>query len=456
MTPESRRWLAFATSVACHIGLTVFLVWVDSTVASERAVARQFEAVLPPSSPTEHKLVWYKLDDSTPAITPDQTLDRSQTPRGELSTSHKVLIAEAEQAKSVRQIIREPDHPEPLPIDVPAPNLVALASLLPKIHKEFVAPPSAGKQDAAVALADAPPVLVDNSATPKDPLASLRPTKMPPKPFIAPKPQGGAQRGSGTGQQDLPAPPSIAAPDSGVEALILGLAPAVAPLPAGSRTGQFAEANLAGVPSSGTIRQPGSVVVPGITASGNTGQATAPKPDSGLTTLPERRVVREIVLAGVNRTMSVPLRPSSRVIPASVEAQFTDRNVYTLVLPSPGLRQYPNDWIMWFSERQQGSQPGTSMRAPIPARKYLTEEPDTAGIPPTLAVLEVSLIIDRNGRVVSPRVLKGAPTEALRITVLAELATWEFEPARRNGIAVDVDAVMEIPMQLPGVSRSGR
>jgi hypothetical protein len=151
----------------------------------------------------------------------------------------------------------------------------------------------------------------------------------------------------------------------------------------------------------------------------------------------------------MHRTMSVPLRPSSRVIPALVEARFAGRDVFTLVVPAPPLPEYTGDWILWFAERQAA--PGLSPRilAPVPIRKYASDE--VAAAPanaPAEGTVQLSAIIDREGRVSAATALAGeALSDAFRLRAVEELRTWEFQPALRNGEPVEVDIVVEISFQ---------
>jgi TonB family protein len=464
MSSGSRKWMSFAASVACHAGVLAFLIWAEAVVEAERAAMPQITlAQLPEYKPLKDKIIRYNLGKSVPQISPEPTTGATKAPQGRLSKTREILVAKSEKPQSTKQIIRQPDHPEPLPKDVPAPNLVAVATPQPKPLKEFVAPPPvrAGRDVKEVELADSAPVIAGDSAL-KNTL-NVKATRLPPKAFVAPKARSGAEQGVQMAQPDLPTAPAAAAPgsmSSGLQALMLGVAPANAPPPKGSRSGSFAEANVAGPPNGGGVHQPGSITEPGITASGGppgggagggSGGAPGGRAGSELAasrgpSIPTRKMVKEIVLPPVNRTVSVPLRPSSRVIPLSVESQFARRNVYTLVIPGPSLRQYPGDWILWFSERASEGQLGGSLRAPLPVRKYVTAEGEETS--PSSASVQLSMVIDKDGKVVSPKVLKGAPSEAFRARALEEIATWEFEPARRNGIAVDVDAVIELQLSV--------
>jgi outer membrane biosynthesis protein TonB len=212
---------------------------------------------------------------------------------------------------------------------------------------------------------------------------------------------------------------------------------------------------VAGAPSSGSPAKPGTPSVPGLVAHNANGKpAEAPPPVDAK--VPERFVVAETRYAAFNRTLSAPLRPSSRVIPATIEAQFANRNVYTLVIPRPDLPEYSDDWVLWFSERQPGDTPASRISAPVPARKYSVAGGAPAANPPSNGAAQFAAVLDRNGRISAVRILRGAAGDAFRSKAVEDLQTWEFQPALRNGEAIEVDIVLEISFQFRAGAQQAR
>jgi TonB family protein len=163
------------------------------------------------------------------------------------------------------------------------------------------------------------------------------------------------------------------------------------------------------------------------------------------------------MMPSVNRTMSAPLRPSSRVLPASVEARFANRNVYTLAIPGPNLPEYGGDWIMWFSEGESNSEARASIAAPVPAKKFTSTDISAAYSGPLVAAtVHFTAVIDRNGRISSAKVLRSKAPPDFQLEAIAELNSWEFKPATRNGEPIDVEVVVEIPFQLRPVQATAR
>ena len=146
-------------------------------------------------------------------------------------------------------------------------------------------------------------------------------------------------------------------------------------------------------------------------------------------------------------TLSVPLRPSSRTIPAAIEARFQGRYVYTMVVPIENFPPYSSDWILWFAERQPKQGDSPFVRAPAPLRKFETVEPVLPGSRTELRV-QLTAIINKEGKLEKVALMRNlAPP--LERAVLRDIAAWEFKPATRDGAPVDVDVVLEIPYSLP-------
>jgi TonB family protein len=155
--------------------------------------------------------------------------------------------------------------------------------------------------------------------------------------------------------------------------------------------------------------------------------------------------------------MSAPLRPSSRVLPISVEAQFANRNVYTLAIPAPNLPEYSGDWVMWFSEGESNSEARAIIAAPVPDKKFTSpDQPASYSGPLVSASVQFSATIDRKGRISAAKVLRSRAAADLQAEALAELNSWEFKPATRNGEPIDVEVVVEIPFQFHPMSVKAR
>jgi hypothetical protein len=118
-----------------------------------------------------------------------------------------------------------------------------------------------------------------------------------------------------------------------------------------------------------------------------------------------------------------------------------------MVIPIENLPRYSGDWILWFAEREQKAGDRPSLRAPIPLRKVEPLEEPLASARTEFRV-QLLALIKRDGKVEGISLLRNlAP--AMEQAVIQDLASWEFKPATRDGVPVDVDIVVEIPFSLP-------
>jgi hypothetical protein len=107
---------------------------------------------------------------------------------------------------------------------------------------------------------------------------------------------------------------------------------------------------------------------------------------------------------------------------------------------------YSGDWIMWFADRESKLGQTPVVRAPIPYRKL---EPVDEPPVQTKAGNRVlfTATIGKNGRLEGIALISEA-TAAVQKAVFQDLSSWEFQPATRDGAAVDVDVVLEIPFNM--------
>jgi protein TonB len=106
---------------------------------------------------------------------------------------------------------------------------------------------------------------------------------------------------------------------------------------------------------------------------------------------------------------------------------------------------------MWFAEREPGG-PRRELHPPKPVHKV-----DPKYFPATIAErvegkVVLAGILQTDGRVREIRILKGVDPR-LDLSAARALRKWEFEPAQRNGMPVEVDMVAEIPFLLAPEAR---
>ncbi len=423
--------------------------------------------MLPKPDPNQRKVLWYDFKKSVPDVAAEKAFGTSKMPRGEKDPQGRTIIAYSLTPASNKQVIWQPKHPEAIPEDIPSPNVAALSEETAPAPrpplKQFIPPPAERPKTEPAPMVEPPPAISKSVVNLQDRgiLRELQQrglisnTKMPSKPFIPPT----SPSGTGPDLSKMIEPPSLpasAGSEGSMQGIVVGLDPTdqfTQRIPEGSRSAQFARAPSAGAPSSGSSSSPNAPKVPGVTALASSAQpieTTAPLSEGSV---PKRRVMREIVFPSVNRTVSAPLHPSSRIVPATVDAHFANRDVFALVIPSPKLLGYAGNWVVWFAAQKPEVANAARILAPIPARK---EESDVdVGTPQNSdgkGVVQFEAVVDSNGRVLAPRVLSGPISESFRHRALAELRTWEFKPTLRNGEPIGVDVVLEIPFEFRATS----
>jgi hypothetical protein len=467
---------SFVTSVAVHASIIAILVFIP--VGSHAGPSRPlYETEI---KPIERKIVWYKFHENIPNLPATKKIGTAKNPQGRV-VSPQIVIATSKDANKSKQFIWQPT-PQRIEQEIKAPNLVAvspaprpppaaterpadapakpetakvdpgLAAVKPP--KQFQPPPQpiAPKIPIqAVRIAEAPPigsVLGGSAPLPEVPSKTLTELKIPPKRFAPPK---ASRSAAGTGAEPARVAVTEPAPElsnvGSVNMAIVGLNPSDLPpptIPVGSLPGQFSTAPKAGKASTGNL--PTSAAgIPNLVVEGG----AAPRSGSAVpATIPDARktvLYRQIVTGPVPPTLSAPLRPGIRRIPAALESRFEGHNVYTMVLPAPNLPGYAGDWVVWFAERQPDAEEAVQMRAPLPYKKKVSEQ-GSAPSGTSVTRVQVAGLVGKNGRLEQLTVLKGG-APGINSAVVEDLKAWEFTPATRNLVPVEVDVVIEIPFR---------
>jgi hypothetical protein len=480
------RPVSFVTSLVLHGGVVAILLL--NPMQEHTAEASLYREII---QPQEHKVIFYDFRKKLPEVRPARKIGNFPRPRG-LELSDQAIIAASPHPKSDKQLIWKPLPKIELPRDLQLPNLIARANTAPpppppaevkkppEPRKAFVPPSPRQEARTSPTLTDAPvPEAQSRASRSPDALAALKLKKT----FILPPPEAQPARSSGAVTMlDAPAP-SLSSAGSGSARSILpaglgtpapaaGIAPppnapvgaaasagnanadiAIAglhaagelkgPLPDGSRSGRFSKAPELGEPASGEGAGSGALTVPDLAIRADR-TIPVPRPPNNA----NRRAIlyAESVRSVPADTLSVPLRPSSRTVPSSIDARFEGRSVYTMVVPIENLPDYGGDWILWFAEREQKPGDAPSMRAPVPFRKL---EPVSAMLAGNRVErrLQIAAVIKQDGRVDRISLLRRA-APAVEQAVIQDLESWEFKPATRGGMPVDVDVVIEIPFNL--------
>ena len=122
--------------------------------------------------------------------------------------------------------------------------------------------------------------------------------------------------------------------------------------------------------------------------------------------------------------------------------------MYTIAIQMPNVTSYSGSWLVWFAEREPA--PGAAppvIRPPEVVRKVDPKYVASAVADRVEGTIRLFGVIQKDGHVGHIAMIRQLD-ERLDRTSQEALAKWEFTPATRNGIPVEVDAVFEIPFHL--------
>jgi TonB family protein len=380
----------------------------------------------------------------------------------------------------------EQDSPRPQLAVRPAPVVLAssLTRIAPQVRNSVVAPPpdlrtalpSKVAQAPQPAVIEPPPDVVTSSIRTIGELNIGHTAVIAPAPQLAVSEQrafpGAASAVVGVAPRVVPPPPTAGGySGAGRRVIALNLHPAVgAPTdtPAGNRRGTFAATPEGHRGASGA---------PGDSAS-SAGRGNGNK-DAGKGDLPSGLYVGKVSeaktspVAGsasgeslapantVNPRLMAKLPPLSGSISRQsteperaklTEAEraiFGDRKFYSLALNMPNLNSAGGSWVIRFAEMGQDSATASAdLAAPTAIRKVDPAYPLQLMRENVTGTMIVYAVIHADGSVGAVRVLRGIDD---RIDPFASQAIrqWQFHPATKNGIPVEVEATFHIPFR-PG------
>ena len=300
-----------------------------------------------------------------------------------------------------------------------APQLLRAAQPRPESRRQMIlqSPPSIRLE------ADVPLANTIEWKQPQAPLQRFR-VDAPPIPRAAPKPLG-------VEALELDANP-VPAPQLPI--VVVGLDPPAIPLPPppGNRAADFSAGPLAPGPD------PPAAARPSLTADLRIPHlAIAPAATAGLA----RAGFRRQLLASV----ALSTKAAANGVHSS-DPHLTGASVYTLALDMPNVTSFDGSWTLRFTELG-GSSPDDVLTAPVPLRKVDPTYHPSAAAEGIEGKVLLHAVIGRDGRVDQVRLVQGID-ERLDTAAVAAFAKWEFRPATKDGLPVDLEAVVQIPFRL--------
>jgi len=371
----------------------------------------------------------------------------------------------------------------------------------PTLQNPVAAPPSdltasstpaavAGMQPALVA----PPADIESA-----PRRSLGELNVAPSPVVAPSPQlpVAAQRSLAGGRvapvgapQVVPPPPWLAGESSGASygapgrVVALNLHPVVdappAP-PSGNRRGTFAatadgHTGASGTPGALSGNAASSGGANSSVSKGEGGKESARKQNgdlptglyvgpvsaktspaagnpAGNTAAKSESTAMAASVHPPRVTRSPSLHPESEAKLSAVErGVFSGRRFYSVMINTPNLNSTGGSWVIRFAERnhesgpQDPDAPAANLSEPMATRTVDPAYPMQLMRQNVSGTVIVYAVIHADGSVGDVRVLSGVDARLDRFASEA-VAQWKFEPATKNGSAIDVVATFKIPFR---------
>src|SRR3954465_5642067 len=466
--------------------------------------------MLTPHAPTqdptkETTITYYKLSEYLPSIKSSSA--PAKTPRnGEPALAKQPIISVPSMPDNLEQTIVDPNSIDVIRQHVDVPNMVVMTPIpaapiaanpgvpklvlppelrvvapaadpvatklaemkLPKVPDQQLIQPAPDTTDLKTKLSDMNIAQLDPTVA--EPKITLTPVRALPK----------LEPGEGKGAA-APAPP----PGSGNNAnavgqlIALGINPTLPSgpvnVPSGNRRGEFAAGpeGKAGAPGTPEIKAGGSGnggesaspngglgknandASPGITVAGPSSTdatsviaAAAPPPPSK----PSLSASQKQMLASISHPSLADLARGTvadRTLPdapSGVDKVFGTKKFYSMTLNMPNLTSAGGSWIVRFAGLTE-TPPGGELTAPVALTKVDPAYPQELMRDRIEGTVTVYAVIHSDGTVGELKVLRGVD-DRLDANAITALSHWRFRPGTKNGTAVDLEAVVQIPFVL--------
>ncbi|HEV8524068.1 MAG TPA: TonB family protein [Terriglobales bacterium] len=478
----------FQQSLLCHIFVLVAIWGFTQTLVKRSRMV--------PQDITRSKISYFEVTEYLPTISTGGS-PAKVGPKGEPAYAKQPIISVPELSDNRTQTIINPNAPKLLASGAKLPNLVAWTNV------PAPSPSAATRSASQLQLpADAVTVVQPAPDAAQHKITELRLPKLDAA-VVEPAPTHAAQRklgdlnvdyfeaqllapklavaeqrsaaGSAADIANVPPPPPGAVAGGSRQAIgqliALGLDP-VAPagpieVPQGSRRGTFAatpegKAGAPGTPDvqggekgdgatgnagSGRAAGTGAGDIPrGIFVGGGPGpSASVPgkTPPGGGTPNTTALIAASAPHPDIPRS-SQPGGIVARPERGKIEDQvFGTKRYYSLVLNMPNLTSVGGSWIIRFAELNENRAPG-ELVGPVATHKVDPAYPAEMMRARVEGTVTLYAVIRSDGSVGEIRVLRGLD-ERLDENAKVALSRWQFRPAMKNGTAVDLEAVVQIP-----------
>lgn len=136
---------------------------------------------------------------------------------------------------------------------------------------------------------------------------------------------------------------------------------------------------------------------------------------------------------------------------AKPEQIFAAKKMYTMLVNMPNLNSATGSWILNFSELHSNANPqvtSADLSGPSPIRKTDPRYPPTLINEHVEGEVVLYAVIRADGSVDSVELVRGVDQQ-LDTNAMEALSQWKFRPASRQGVPVDLEAIVHIPFRAP-------
>jgi TonB family protein len=485
----ARRLRPLAISAAIHGAAFLALMNAPNIRLPERSQSEYKQAI----AGKEEKLVWYRLK-SLPDVTPPRTKDERKPLKAEVRAKQEMVASRKDAPKKIRMVWTP--APEVKVTLEEMPNILAIK--IPEIKKPFVAPPDIQKPVPAVELAANAPALPNQSVDPvkltdtakvvkrfvppprrapqkvtevamlnNAPSVELNPNaadapalnysfKSPTRPFTAPA-AGKAGAAAKVALVDDPAPNIEMANSRDLNVAAIGLNPANVPIrmPENSSPGQFSSGPKLRPDGANAAGEGKGLTVPDLYVRGDKDKKTDLLADA-FAAPTSSRTLRALARLNEPKPESAPESapaPKTTATPGAVKVssapdpRFTGRDVYMMAIQMPNLTSYSGSWLMWYADRTAREAGLAPVAPPVAHRKVDPKYIAAAAAEHVEGKVQLACVIAKDGHVSNVELVRGLD-DRLNQSAAEALAKWEFDPATRHGVPVEVDVLVEIPFRL--------
>jgi len=213
-------------------------------------------------------------------------------------------------------------------------------------------------------------------------------------------------------------------------------------VPEGNRRGEFL-ANMEGHPGASARPE----IKEGDQPAAGSNASSGTTPANVYVSAPPVKIASGTVVAappGSAARLVTPDRPS----PDRIENQiFGTRGHYSMRMSMPNLNSSAGSWTVHFAVLKSAA-PGGDISAPEPVSTVDPAYPAALRQDHIEGVVVLYAVIRADGSVAEVRVLEGFD-KRLDENARSALERWSFRPGTRNGVPVDMEAVIRVPFRVP-------